>query len=1376
MICPNCHTLNSDNARFCIACGKPLPRICPNCGAINPPEARFCNQCGTPLDSSLSPTPAAPATSLAPAPATRGKRATTPPASDSQRVAPYPKLLERKQEVIDDALEHDEERRVVTVLFADLTSSTSIADTMDPEDVRALLGGFFTTISREIHRHGGTVEKYIGDAVMAVFGLPIAHEDDPVRAVRAGLDMQAALRSFNQERRVLDPAAVELQMRIGINSGEVVAASGAADGRDFLVTGDPVNVAARLQQSAAPGAILVGPRTYRGTTGAVIYRALPPMSLRGKSRPVRVWEALAMVDQGAPPMPRPRGVQGLRAPLIGRDVELNLLRTLYARVAGERRPHLVTLIGVPGVGKTRLAHEFVNEATDVAGATEPPRVLEGRCPQYGEAITYWPLAEMLRSLCDFTALDAPEVARAKLLDYVRDILHIAERPDDPEVLAAYLGHTIGVETAERRQALLPNDAQQLQEGLLRSWRVFFEALATERTLLVVVDDIHWADGVLLDLLEYVATRASGVPLLLLCAARPQLLERRPGWGGGKRNYVTIGLEALSSAEADQLVRSLLPSDEVPEQLRHGITRKAEGNPFYVEEIIRMLVDRGILIGTGSRPASWRVAPEWEGSAEVEDPAIPDTVQGVLAARLDLLSPRERDLLQHAAVIGRYFWPGILRGLHPHVGENLDEVLNTLQEKDLIAESDRQEASVAPAGEPLYSFTHALTREVTYGTIPRSRRAREHERVAEWLEQLAHGREAEFADLIAQHYREYYVQANLAVSPTSARRRLVRDKVARYLTLAGDQAATRHAAGKAERYYTNALAMLEEDAFADDVPRRVGLLTKRGDARWLQVRGDAAWTDYRDALRLWSAYSTFTVDTVEQLPTPDQEQDNASRSGSRARLTSTSDPVTAAPAPTPRPSPSESSSRFSIATLSAPVAADGVAAALADAPIADTAQVVLPLDWRSIGLRLYRLLVQLPTRYPSLFQQPPSHEELLPYLQEGLQLAEELGQRDTLEGAALLTAKGFFWWSWGERRGQHELLDAMRSAREAVRISESLDDPRSASEALDALGNIQTVTADLQGNLESQTRRLHWARRLDDVNELVDIYTEVCSAHTHVGEYATAEQRGQHALELAEAADADPLRVRALRVLVTCDFEWDQWVNTARLGQRLQTLSTHADLAHSQHERWALIVLAVTHARMGEHEVAERIEQRLNLVAERTPVQFIELSKARLALARGATKEARQILLAALDVRSGRLAMPMLLAELAELGARSGDHEFYDRFAAQALELGWRSGARKALAQTIRARGIMATATSAWDDAQSDLESALKRYQELATPWEQGRTHYALAGFYRRRAAAGDDALAQQELARALELFEPLHAVRDIARAQAALAGKDARLP
>lgn len=1354
MICPNCHTDNPPNARFCIECGRPLPRICPNCGATNPPNARFCNQCGFPLER----TAAAPAAS-APAIPTPGPAA--PPKSGARvrgvrmrplraardgataAGAPATALEEAPaaREIVPAAggvgvhaeEERAEERRVVTVLFADLTSSTALAEGMDAEEVRGLLAGFFAIVTRELHRHGGTVEKYIGDAVMAVFGLPVAHEDDPVRAVRAAVDMQAALRRYNEERRGPDPATPELRMRIGINTGEVVAASGAAEGRDFLITGDAVNVAARLQQSAAPGRILVGPRTYRATAGAVVYRALAPISLRGKSRAMRVWEALSMVDQSAAPMPRPRGVHGLHAPLVGRDVELSLMRSVYLRVANERRPHLITVVGAPGIGKTRIAHEFIAAVTGDAPSDRAPRALEGRCPQYGEAVTYWPLAEMLRALSDSSAAAPAATARAKVLATVGETLRAAGRLEDPEVVAAYLGYTIGIESAGRRQALLPGDSQQLQEGIMRSWRTFFEALAAAGPLILLFDDIHWADEALLDLLEYLAERASGVPLLLLCPARPELLEKRPDWGGGKRNYVMLGLEALGEQDASRLVHELLPGEGVPESLRRGILAKGEGNPFYFEEIIRMLADRGILVQQGETNASWRVAAEWEGSPEVSEPVIPDTVQGVLAARLDLLTETERDLLQHASVIGRYFWPGALRTLHADLDEDMDDVVAALIAKDLIRETDRQEASVAPPGKSLYMFTHALTREVTYGTIPRARRAHEHQRVAEWLEAFAQGREAEFADLIAQHYAQYYAQAGLARSRNNARRQAVREKVLHYLVLAGDQAAARHANARAERYYTDALTLLEDDAFAEDVPRRVQLFMRRGDAHRAQLHGDAAWADYRDALRRWSAYSAFMVEGAGQDQTLDEP-------------------------------------------VSAPVGADGALAALADAALPRDAPLALPLDWRPLGLKLYRLLVLLPSRLPSIFQQPPTHDELLPYLEEGLRLMDELGQRETLDGAALLAAKAFFWWSWPQQRSERELLDALQSAREAVRISEALDNPEAASEALDALGNVQAITTDLRGSLESQTRRLVWAQRLDDTTELVDIEGEVCMANLLVGAFAEAVDHGGKSLELAVAAEADVLHARALRNLTLAYFEWDRWADAVRTGERLGDVSRSLETAPSAQQRWALLAWAIALARTGERDAADALYRRAGMAPDRDMEQYVELYKARLALARGATKEARQILIAALDARGGRFILPALLAELAELGARTGERALYDRYGAQAQELGWRSGARKALAQANRASGIVAVADGRWDDALGDLYGALNRYIELDTPWEEARTRYALAGLYQRRQAEGDAELARAELSRALALFERQQAVRDIARVRAAMAGGDVRIP
>jgi len=1386
-------------ARFCINCGHLLPRVCPNCGAVNPPDARFCNQCGAPLT---------PQTSIVQP--TRAPANATPDAlADASPGLSYPTAAE----------ESTEQRRVVTILFADLTGSTSLADSADPEDMRALLADFFSAMTRAIHRHGGTVEKYIGDAVMAVFGMPVAHEDDPLRAVRAALDMQATLRGFNAGRRAADPNAPELAMRIGVNTGEVVAAGDAGEGDDFLVTGDPVNVASRLQQLAQPGATLVGPRTYRSTRGAVRYRTLAPAILRGKARPVAVWEALATFDEGDVPTPRPRGLDGRRTPMVGRDVEMDLLQVIAQRVMREWRPYVVTILGAPGVGKTRLAREFIGRlvgasldeldliaeaeaehdaerdearamslsearsatavvanvassgqtrtttpspndtsmpASDASGAKqhagdttgERPLLLEGRCPPYGEDVTYWPLAEMLRLYCGFSALEKHEHARAKILACVRRRFAATGRAEDPEVIAAYLGHTIGIESAERRQALLPADGQQRQEGMMRAWRIFFEALANRRGLVVMIDDLHWADDALLDLIAYVAARASDAPLLFVGTARPELLERHPDWGGGKRNYATIGLEALSTSETITLVRQLLPGENVPESLRQSILARADGNPFYVEEIIRMLVDRGVLIpatGAADGEAGWQVAPDWAESDEIADPAIPDTVQGVLAARIDLLTADERDVLQHAAVIGRYFWPSALLHLarHLQVGP-LESLLLSLQEKDLIRSSERPGTGIAPPGEEVYTFNHALTREVVYSSIPRARRAQEHLRVAEWLEALSRDKPEEFAftELLAQHYYRYYIQANLARTQNPEQRHALREKVARYLLLAGNQSVARQALAKADGYYTDALNLLDEDGQRNDGPLCVTLLMQRGAERWLALRADDAWNDYRTALHIWTAYTAAVtgvtqVTDVTGMPSASGASDVSDVSGASQRA-------------------------------AMPIA-EGETFGFPEPRNASA----LPADWQAQGMRLYRLLAQLPTRDPGFFRRLPPHEELGTYLEEGLRLAEEYGQRDTLDYAGLLTAKSFFWWSWAEQRSERDLLDAYRSAREAVRITESLGDPRGASEALDALGNVQAITTDLRGYLESQTRRLDWARQIGDPHELLDNYDEVSQAHMMVGEYTQAEEFAQAALKLANEAELDALRPAALSHLVLTYFEWDHWVETLRVSEAFQQSLEHVSAIPSRHDLWAILSLAIIHARQGDAEQSERLAR---LAAEQSPsypAQYIEVARARLALARGEIHAAQQTLLAALDTRSGRHSMAMLVAELAELAARTGDMELYGRFGAQALELGWRSGARKALAQATRARAMVAIAEGRWDDALADARSALTRYRELGTIWEEGRSRYVLASLYLRRNLADDETRARDELTQALALFETLHAVRDIARTRAALFGEDA---
>jgi class 3 adenylate cyclase/tetratricopeptide (TPR) repeat protein len=1318
MTCPNCGTENPAGARYCIQCGTELPRVCQTCGTVNPASARFCMQCGTPLAAGAAPAGRVPAAAALGGTSTRPADETTPaagvgPADSLSRMRrassdgmtgtlwlPRPRLSDGRVRVAASKAEPlGEERRIVTVLFADITSSTQIADALDPEEMRDLLAAYFTAMTHEVHRHGGTVEKYIGDAVMAVFGLPLAHEDDPLRAVRAALDMRAALRSFNEGRRASDPTAPELHMRIGINTGDVVAAGGPAgtEGHDFLVTGDAVNVAARLQEVAVPDTILVGPRAYRATRGAVVYNGLPSVRVRGKPQPIRVWEAVAMAEAGDVPAPLPRGIEGLRAPLVGRDAEMELLRALYTRTRAERLPHLVTVLGVPGIGKTRLVREFINWAvgfSPIGGPDAPlvhaaeemsevpdgPLVLEGRCPPYGEGITYWPLAEMLRTYCGLSTFSEPERARARLLECVTSALADAERREDPVIVAAFLGHTIGIESQERRQALLPADSQSLQDGLFRAWRAFFEALAELRPVIVMIDDIHWADDALLDLIEYVANRGTTVPLLLLCPARPELLEKRPGWGQARRNDVTIALEPLPERESARLVQALLPGASVPDSLRRSIQARADGNPFYAEEIIRMLADRGILVRTpagteASAPdapaeAEWRVAAEWKGSPEVADPVIPDTVQGVLAARLDLLAPAERTVLQHASIIGRYFWVGALQALAPELDRPaLEGILASLLRRDLIQESERG-AEVAAPGERVYSFKHALTREVTYGTIPRTRRAREHERVAQWLESTAPFGGDAYVELLAQHYQQFYVQSNLARSRSAAPREAVREKVLHYLSQAGDIACTRHATAKAERYYSDALAVLSEDPRPEDRETLIDLRMKRGDVRWLQTKGDDAWGDYREALRLW------TEVTDEQHGAPDGQ---------------------------------------------------GEAATTA----------VLSPEWIARGLRLYRLLVQLPTRHPAWFSDAPTHEELRGYLQQGLDLADRSGQRETLDGAALLTAKSFFWWSWPEQRGERELLDALRSAREAVRITEALGDARRASEALDALANMQATTTDLRGHLETQVRRLHWAEQIDDAGELVDIHASVSSGYEYVGSYQQAVEHATIALQLANAEENDLLRVQALQRGVVAYFDWDHWPEALDAGQRLRSVTARMHLERSNHEREMLIELAIIDVRMGKRDEAETLLRLVRDVPDTQESLYVGLARGRLALARGTMKEAERHLLAALEYRPGRYAVAALLAELAELGARSGNRELYDCYGTQALELGWRSGARKSLAQATRARGIVAMAEGRLDDAEADLVSAMQRYDELGTTWEGARTRYALAGLARRRGGGGE---------------------------------------
>ena len=618
--------------------------VCANCGAELPEAARFCPACAAPVD-------------RVPEPA--------------------------------------EERKVATVLFADLVGSTALGAEQDPERTRVLLDRFYEAMAEEIELAGGTVEKFVGDAVMAAFGAPAALEDHAERALHAALGMQRRLNELFGDR---------LALRIGVNTGEVVVGR-PREGSSF-VTGDAVNVGARLEQAAGPGEILVGERTAAAVRGA--FELAEPITVEGKGKPEgvaaqRLVRALSLM--------RPRGVGGLRTVFVGRDAELGQLQDAYHRVVAEGRPQLAVIAGEAGVGKTRLVRELWSW---LARQEQQPLQRTGRCLSYGHGIAYWPLAEVLREHFELRDDDCADVALERFGRF------------------RYLGLTLGLDVAEGLHPLAA------RERLHDSWAEFLQELARERPAVVLVEDVHWAEEDLLDLLDSLAGQVDG-PLLLIATARPELLERRPGW-----HRWALPLDALRENAAGELLDGLV-GVQLPPHLRAAIVERAEGNPFFVEELLATLIDRGVL---QRQNGGWTCAELPEGFE------VPDTVQAVLAARIDLLPAAEKAALQAAAVIGRVFWTGPVY-----------ELVGGAPDFDLLAERDfvRRRAGSSLKGEREYAIKHALTREVAYASLPKARRAQLHAAFAEWLERSGEGND-EHAGLLAHHYAE-------AVRPDGPRPRL-----------------------------------------------------------------------------------------------------------------------------------------------------------------------------------------------------------------------------------------------------------------------------------------------------------------------------------------------------------------------------------------------------------------------------------------------------------------------------------------------------------------------------------------------------------------------------------------------------------------------------
>ena len=697
---------------------------CPQCGEENPDRARFCLACGAAL--------------VAAAPAR-------------------------------------EERKRVTVFFADLVGFTSRAELLDPEEVRALQAPYWARVKAEIERYGGTVEKFIGDAVMALFGAPVAHEDDPERAVRAALTIR--------DRIAQDDG---LQVRIAVTTGEALVSLGArpAEG-EGMASGDVVNTASRLQSAAPTNGILVDETTYRATAPAIEYREAAPVQAKGKAEPVPVWEAVA---------PRWRfGVdveQRGAAELVGRSEELDLLTDSLTRARRERGSQLVTLVGVPGIGKSRLVNELLRQVVD----PDPELIYwrQGRSLPYGEGVTFWALGEMVKGHASILDSDDAEEAEQKLRAAVREV--IAD-PIDVDWVTEHLRPLVGLAGES------DIDADRRTE-VFAAWRKFFEALAERRPLVLVFEDLQWADDGLLDFIDHLVEWASGVPLLSVCTARPELLERRSGWGGGKRNATTISLSPLSEDDTARLVAALMERSVLPADAQSTLLARAGGNPLYAEEYVRMVQDRGL-----------------EEASE-----LPESVQGIIAARLDALALEEKDLLQDAAVLGKVTWVGALAQITGLARWTVEERLHALERKEFV----RREQHSSVAGETEYAFRHILVRDVADNQNPRSRRAAKHRAAAEWIESL--GRAEEHAELLAHHY----LQALEYARATGQDQADLAERARLALRAAGARATELSALGTAARFYEAALELWPEDE-AD----RAELMLAALEARWWVEGGDVS---------------------------------------------------------------------------------------------------------------------------------------------------------------------------------------------------------------------------------------------------------------------------------------------------------------------------------------------------------------------------------------------------------------------------------------------------------------------------------------------------------------------------------------------------------
>jgi class 3 adenylate cyclase/tetratricopeptide (TPR) repeat protein len=1326
MRCPYCQTVNPPTAKYCLECGRQLG-VCPNCGTVNPPMAKFCIECGTAL-------------------LPKGNNGHQQQPQDNQQTQPLSNEL----------LANPEERRLVTIMFADITGSTPLADRLDPEDMRAILTGYFNLMTEQIRKHDGTVEKYIGDAVMAVFGAPIAHEDDPDRALRAALDMQAALARFNQQRQIIDPEATRLQMRIGINTGEVAAPSNSQySRRDFLITGDAVNVAARLQAAAAPDTILVGERTYLITREVFDFQPLPPLQLKGKAEPILAWTVLGLHRSTRGITQHPRGIEGLDARFIGRELELQLMHATYDRVQKEQRPHLITLLGTPGIGKSRLVREFIEQEQEKAKSASStdhllcPRVLQGRCPPYGEGVTYRPLVEILYTLLQTHDNESYDTLEARFTDFVRSILAHIKSTEDPLQVADAIIRSVGRRTGDlgnmqsytdtegrdhRSTSALNKNTEQRgpQMALMRAWRVFLEALAQQQPLIIVIDDLQWADEALLDLLEYLTDRIANVPILFICPARPDFFERRRDWGGGRRNFTTLALESLSTEESSDLVDALLNTEDIPGVLRHTILSRAEGNPFFVEEIVRMLIDQQVLV---NEDGCWHPSQSNEDilnelaspAAPPEDtlidlhyvfplPRVPDTIQGVLAARVDLLSQTEKLVLQHASIIGRTFWLSALFELAANLAPStIADMLDSLMQHDFIVETEKH-IRTPVEHDRVFVFKHVLIRDVVYNNIPRMRRSQEHAQLALWLEEKTVDDSGSFTELLAYHYQQALVTWSAGITlnvPTSSNAeasdtagapvRLTRPELRRraiiHITLAGDQALSCYFTIRAIQAYSEALELLIDSNA--DVLTLANMHEKLGHAYSQRGNTDDAWQEYRRALQ-------------QLLAEPQVESD---------RL-----------------------------------------------------------------LVLYNHLARLGTRWLGLFNTNPDMQEVRTYIDAGLKLLE--GRPLSGQHAEFLTYEAFWYVirqklaTETQQRADYANL-ALKSGNEARRIAEGLDDVNASWITLDALAYIYRTQHKYGESHQAQHQRLLLAEQIQSREELYDLYYSLGWVHESVSDFPTAVKWFGHAWRTAQTMESPTLLLNSMIGRMHVWHRWNRWSDAQEAARNILLMVEQYQL----NEQWlgeALETLAVIAYRTGQQEEGDRYSRQFKRVLEQYCSQSgLPLTMPVIYLAREDWTRAIAEYQEKLQ-QSEPFPSPKVVAALAELFVITGeDTEKQQTYCERAVLLAEQSGERSSIAIALRARGRMHVEQSHWTAAEDDLRCSLLKCKELDLVWEEGKTLYCLGLLYRRRADVlymaeteernADLGRAQFHFEQALGFFESLHAIYDAERARLALA-QNSRAP